>query len=194
MPTGEAMLNSDSAITQRVTERAPRVSFWDKFSQGTQVMGEKLRARFADGIEEFHYIMDIEKLAMQPQKATANAAALRRLAGFLVDDSAGKPMPLWEGANYFRVSEKGILTAVPWTNENDFDYEIRVTTKGTILEMYRPKSETRLLETNDSLSMGTKAFLLKMLPEEYRREVSSTSRCFAGSGGKAERTETSHGH
>jgi len=173
------MLN-DSMISQSALPQTPNLSLWDRLTQGVSSIGEKLRARFEDGVEEFHYVMDLEKLAQQPQKISLSAPAIQKLAGFLVDDSGERPMPLWEGANYFRVSEKGLLAAVTWTNENDYDYEIRVTSKGTLLERIRPTKETRMLETNDSLSMGTRGFLLKMLPEEYRRDISSAARCFQG--------------
>ncbi len=189
----EAVFDPNGSMPSQLAS-PPTPNLWDRLSQTITKLSLHFKARLEDGIEEFHYILELAKLAEQVQKRQRPSLSPRRLAGFLIEERGASPIPLWEGNNPFQLSEKGVLTPSPVTTEGTYDFEIRVAPKQTLFERRHPLKDTRVVDTNDMVFMGTKQFLIKMLPEEYRREMKAPVSISEGQMATLRQVEAKHAY
>lgn len=135
-----------------------------------------IRKRFQVARQEFVDIMDAEARVVAKVKEKSQVVvpmvAKVSLGGFLVSQASNRVFSLFEGNNYFKQADGGNILPLAHDLKDISEVDYRVRVQGDELELDSPGElgKQGLFSSNDLLTLGCEPFLVKLLPEPFRKE------------------------
>lgn len=127
---------------------------------------QKITTRFSEATEDFRFEYQ-RRLQVAPVVLTS-AFVETRIAAFLISEVTSEVLALQEGTNVYKVNEKGIEpTERPQNPYERPDVTLLVTGDRVVKE--EKEGTPSKFVTNDRLVIGNRSYVLKVVPEEYRR-------------------------
>ncbi|MCB0418133.1 MAG: hypothetical protein H6617_11975 [Bdellovibrionaceae bacterium] len=164
------------ASTSAIQSKLSGANLVTKIQVYFSLLVQGIKKRFAAAAEAFHDTLEAEKrVAVLVAERTARVAPNMQkvqLGGFVISQASERVFPLYDGLNFFSVTKGGGLTVVPAARGKDAEYKIRVIDQEVLLECQEDFDRPQSLSSNETLTLGGEAFTLKLLPGEYRVDLS----------------------
>jgi hypothetical protein len=145
--------------------------FVDKLRNWAQVVREVTRKRFSDAGIAFLKTWETERAAQalkMPVKEDSLILREARITAVLVSPFQREAVPLYEGTNFLRVGEKGLVERIIPTNLLGADPQmIQFRMIGSEIELLQSGQEPRRCVTNDLVALGSGRYLLKVFPRKH---------------------------
>ena len=128
----------------------------------------RVTARFQDAADGYRF--EFGRLRKLPS-LTVDVRSLQamRVSGMLICETNKEIVVLQEGSNFFKVSDKGLVRAQ--RPENPYERpQLNISVVGDRLIREDAEGATQKYLTNDRAVLGNRTYVVKVLPEEYRRE------------------------
>lgn len=145
------------------------------FMERVNALRTKLALAFRSAVESYQTTLDAENRIAKIEKDLAwtppRAENRLRLTGYLIELDTQKTVPLFEGIQYYTVSKLGQLERLEKCDpvNNPFDYGLEIRLGKAVIEEGGQNIKPQEFETNETLYLGGRGYLLKLLPDKYRR-------------------------
>ncbi len=132
-------------------------------------MWQAVTQRFSEALEDFRF----EYARRRALKVTTEGqVALRtdRVAAFLISENSSEVVCVAEGSNFFSFSDGAILRSK--RPENPYERaDLSLSVLGDRLLQEDKEGPAHKHLTNDRAVIGNRTYVVKVIPEEYRREI-----------------------
>lgn len=147
---------------------AAQTSATSKFGNAVTGFVQRVSSRFQQAAEGYRF----EYGRLRGLKTlTVDVASLQamRVSGVLICETNREVVPLQEGSNFFKYSDKGLQRSK--RPENPYERpQLTISVVGDRLIREEAEGSAQKYLTNDRLILGNRTYVVKVLPDEYRRE------------------------
>lgn len=160
--------NPVSGLSSSQVGSAAESTFLSRLGNSCTAAFSKVSARFQDAAEGYRF----EYGRLRSMKlVTIDVTSLQamRVSGLLIGETNKEIIALQEGSNFFKYSDKGLVrTKRP---ENPYERpQLNISVVGDRLIREDAEGAAQKHLTNDRVILGNRTYVVKVLPEEYRRE------------------------
>ncbi len=143
-------------------------SFASRVGNACSAFFAKVSARFQDAAEGYRF--EYGRLrALKTVTIDTTSLQAMRVSGLLICETNKEIVALQEGSNFFKYSDKGLLRAK--RPENPYERpQLNISIVGDRLVREDAEGAAQKHLTNDRVILGNRTYVVKVLPEEYRRE------------------------